>query len=94
MIKQGRFPDTTTGCESERFCFVSLDADLYGPTYAGLHWFYPRLASGGYILANDYNTDFYTGVRVAVDKHRQGCPSITIIPIPDMCGSGVIAKPL
>lgn len=37
----------------DSFCFVSLDMDLYKPTYEGLHYFYPRLNHGGYIFIHD-----------------------------------------
>src|SRR5687768_9779685 len=47
IIKKGYFPDTAAGLE-EKFCFVSIDTDLYEPVLAGLQYFYPRLTAGGY----------------------------------------------
>lgn len=46
IVKKGYFPDTTEGV-ADRFCFVSLDMDLYQPIKAGLEYFYPRLNWGG-----------------------------------------------
>ena len=38
------------------FCFVSIDTDLYKPTYVGLSEFYPKLVKGGVIIIHDYNS--------------------------------------
>ena len=46
IIKKGYFPDSINNLE-EKFCFVSLDADLYKPILAGLNYFFPRLRGGG-----------------------------------------------
>ena len=65
ITKKGYFPDSLDGLE-ERFCFVSLDTDLYKPILAGLDYFFPRLVSGGAIFIHDYFDTTYTGVRKAV----------------------------
>jgi len=46
IIKKGIFPETAKDV-NDRFCFVSLDADLYEPTKEGLNFFYPLLSPGG-----------------------------------------------
>jgi O-methyltransferase len=92
IVKAGYFPESAAGCEAERFCLVSLDPDLYQPTYAGLCWFYPRLADGGYIVVNDYDNSHYSGVKEAVADFARS-QAIGIVPIPDVAGSMVIAKP-
>jgi O-methyltransferase len=66
VIKKGWFPASAEDCGNERFCFVSLDADLYGPIYEGLGFFWPRLAEGGYIFVHDYNNREYLGAKEAV----------------------------
>ncbi len=90
IIRKGYFPETAEGIH-DNFVFVSLDADLYNPTYEGLKYFYPLLSKGGYIFVHDYNNDEYTGVKKAV---RQFCKEeeIGYVPIGDMCGTVVIAK--
>lgn len=90
-VKKGYFPETTKGLEKEKFCFVSLDADLYKPIYAGLCYFYPRLVKGGYIIIHDYNSVTYKGTKEAVDKF---CieNQLSVIPIIDNCGSVVMTK--
>ena len=87
---KGFFPDTTRGIDGS-FAFVSLDADLYEPIYAGLVFFYPRLEKGGYIFIHDFNNDHYKGARKAVEQFcsEQG---INFVPIPDSGGSAIIAK--
>ena len=93
IVRRGWFPDTAVGLEEETFCFVTLDADLYQPIYEGLHWFYPRLAKGGYIVVDDFNWDDYPGTRKAVcDFSRE--VGISYIPIPNATGSVAIGKPL
>ncbi len=92
IIKAGYFPDTTQGLENEQYAFVMLDADLFAPTLAGLQYFYPRLASGGYIFVHDYNSDESNfAVSQAVSKYFADKPE-KIIEIPDEGGSILIRK--
>lgn len=93
IIKKGWFPDSAAGMEDEKFCFVTLDADLYQPIYEGLHWFFPRLAKGGYIVVDDFNWDDYPGTKKAVCDFSQEV-GIRYIPIPNATGSVAIVKPL
>lgn len=90
VLEKGRFPETARGVEDE-FCFVSLDADLYLPTLEGLRFFWPRLAAGGFIMVHDYNNTDYPGAQGAV---REFCAAVgaTAVPLPDICGSAVLAK--
>ena len=87
---KGYFPDSAIGVD-DQFVFVSLDADLYEPIYAGLAFFYPKLVPGGYIFIHDFNNDHYRGARKAVETYcaEQG---INYMPLPDSCGSAVIMK--
>lgn len=50
----GLFPASAAGLEDLRFSCVHLDLDLYDSTLAALHWFWPRMASGGILLSHDY----------------------------------------
>jgi O-methyltransferase len=91
VVKKGWFPASANDCGNERFCFVSLDADLYAPTYEGLSFFWPRLNAGGYIFVHDYNNDEYRGAKEAV---RQFCLEMCVgyTPLLDHCGTAIIAK--
>jgi O-methyltransferase len=92
-VRKGWFPDSAVGLEDERFCLVYIDADLYQPIYEGLHWFFPRLAKGGYIIVDDFNWSDYPGAKKAVrDFSRE--VGVSYVPIPNTTGSAVIGKPL
>ena len=104
----GYFPETVEDEEKElRFSLVSLDADLYNPTLAGLEFFYPRLEEGGYILIHEYNArllDDYAiingvrelscfyGIKEAVNEFEKRHGHICKVPITDHNGTVVITK--
>jgi O-methyltransferase len=90
VVKQGWFPESLGGLD-EKFCFVSLDADLYKPIFDGLDYFYPRLNHGGYIFIHDYNNSGYDGAKKAV---RDYCAlhNINYTPMSDQWGSVIITK--
>lgn len=91
VIFEGRFPDTAPRDNGLQFAFVSLDADLFAPTYSGLNWFFPRLSHGGVILIHDFYSDQFPGVRKAAERYFQ---EINIFPFPlsDIHGSIAIMK--
>lgn len=92
IVKKGYFPETAQGISPDPiFCLVSIDTDLYAPTYEGLKWFYPRMASGGYIIVHDYGTTDCTGIKKAVEQFREEY-GVTPVPLADMWGSIVIVK--
>lgn len=68
IIKKGWFPDTAVDLDDEKFCFVSLDANLYETIKAGSEFFYPKMINGGVILVQDYYDDVFTGVKKAVNE--------------------------
>lgn len=65
--------------------FVHLDLDLYEPTLAALHWFWPKLVSGGCLVCDDYN---WPGGRRAVDEF---CAAQGIEPTITEYGQAVLA---
>lgn len=87
---KGFFPESAKNV-TDQFVFVSLDADLYDPLYAGLHFFYPKLVHGGYIFVHDFNNDHYRGARKAVEEFCKE-QRINYLPLPDSGGSAVIMK--
>jgi len=89
---KGYFPDTTKQLhDSNQFSIVSLDADLYEPTKAGLEYFYPRLNLGGAMFLHDYSTQYWKGCKKAIDdfcaEHNEH-----LILIPDKYGSAFFRK--
>ena len=87
---RGVFPETASGLDEE-FCFVSLDADLYEPTFEGLEYFYPRVSKGGVILLHDYDNNQFCGAGEAVNCY---CAEhdLYIQRLWDMHGSAVLRK--
>jgi O-methyltransferase len=90
VVKKGYFPESLDGLE-ETFSFVSIDTDLFKPTYEGLCYFYPRLSPGGYIMVHDYAPKRYHGVKKAVRKFSDE-NKIPYTPLSDMNGSVVFGK--
>lgn len=91
VVRKGYFPDTTTGLQDDTYAFVSIDVDLYKPTYDGLNYFYDRLSKGGYIIIHDYNFETYDGVKSAV-RQFSGERNVSYVPISDYFGSVIITK--
>jgi O-methyltransferase len=91
-VHPGYFPGSAKGLEDTTYAFVSLDADLYNPTLAGLQFFYPRLAKGGVILVHDYNHK-WEGLKKAVDEFAAS-EGLAIIPVPDLDGTVMLLKPV
>lgn len=91
VFKAGYFPETMAGI-TDRFAVVSLDADLYKPLHDGLHFFYPLMTPGGYIIIHDYNNSRFAGAKQAV---RSFCEEhhVFVFPLPDLHGTAIIVKP-
>lgn len=89
-IKKGYFPDSYD-LDEQKFCFVSIDFNLYKPVKEALRIFYDRLEKGGYILISDYAAPFYSGTKKAVDEWSLENGK-TIVPLPDFYGSALIIK--
>lgn len=82
VIKKGYFPDTAIGI-NDTFCFVSVDMDLYKPTYEALMFFWPRLEKGGCILLHDFFSEGYEGINAAVSEFCELYPEVIPLPIGD-----------
>jgi hypothetical protein len=68
-----------------------LPSGGWGGNNKPLKFFYPRLASGGYIMVHDYNQYAYEGVKHAVDRFCAE-QSVTPVPMTDKGGSVIITK--
>lgn len=92
IFREGHFPDTTQGLEDERFAFVLLDLDLFAPTKAGLEFFYPRMAAGGYFILHDYNSpESNYAVSRAADEFFLDKPEY-LVAVPDRWGTVLTRK--
>ena len=91
-IRPGRVPETFAGLEEERFAFVLLDLDLYGPTLASLKFFYPRLSPAGYLVVHDYNNpESNWGCKRALDAFTAEIPERPI-ELADVWGSVMLRR--
>ncbi len=69
IFHEGVFPATAEAVKNDRFCFVSIDVDLYKPTRAAWEFFYPRVNRGGVIaLYDDYFSVACGGAKKATDE--------------------------
>lgn len=91
FVKKGYFPESAMDVKDVKFAFVSIDVDLFKPTYEGLNFFYDSLSEGGYILIHDYNFPKYSGVMAAVRKFCKE-KRINYVPLCDYFGSAVVTK--
>jgi len=91
VVCAGHFPDSLKSLTEplQQFCMVSLDTDLYDPTYQGLKVFYPLMSRGGAILIHDYNSTQFPGVGEAV---RRFCEeeNVYVMPLSDLHGTAVL----
>jgi O-methyltransferase len=89
---KGRFPGTANAIpDTERFCLVNLDCDLYAPFSAALQYFYPRLLPGGFLIMHDYSSLHWPRIEKAVDEFIADKPERPIL-IPDKSGTAVVRK--
>lgn len=90
VLMPGLFPESLRGLD-ERFCLVSLDVDLEESTLAGLRYFIPRLAPGGYLLLHDWNNPRLPGVRRALERYEaERGERVRAVPLCDINGSLVL----
>jgi len=88
----GHFPETAAGMPGDTvFSLVHIDCDLYAPFHAALHYFYPRLAPGGFLIMHDYSSLYWDGAEKAADEFFADKPE-KLIPVPDKSGTVVIRK--
>lgn len=90
-FRVGVFPESAEGTSQERYCFVSIDVDLYRPTRLAIGHFYRKLVPGGYIMVHDYGTEEFEGVRVALLELADEL-GLVYFPVTDSGGSVVIGK--
>jgi hypothetical protein len=64
---KGWFSDTFPTAPIEKLALLRLDGDLYESTMDTLIPLYPKVSSGGYVIADDY---FIPAERQAVDDYR------------------------
>jgi len=66
---KGWFKDTLPEAPIERLAILRLDADLYESTMDAIVPLYPKLASGGYVIVDDYK--IIPACQKAIDDYRR-----------------------
>jgi O-methyltransferase len=86
----GEFPESAQNIK-DRYCFVSIDMDLYEPTYQALIFFYPCMVDGGVILLHDYYGEAFPNVRRAVNDFEVKLGvRLAKLPIGDDCSLAIL----
>jgi len=88
-VIKGWIPAALSGLEDQRFCFAHVDVDLFTSTHDSLAFIYPRIASGGAILIDDYGFPMCPGARQAVDEFFADKPEV---PLPLPTGQAVVIR--
>jgi O-methyltransferase len=65
---KGWIPNCLSELYVEKVKFVHIDLDLYEPIIGALEYFYPKLATGGVIVCDDYGSLYWPGAQKAVEE--------------------------
>ena len=58
---KGWIPEVLSSLPDDEWSYVHIDVDLYGPTLKSLEYFFPRMATGGVIINDDYASPLFPG---------------------------------
>lgn len=89
-FRQGFIPETFAGLDALKIAFAHIDVDIYRSIINSVEFIWPRLASGGFIVFDDYGFDTCPGARQAVDDF------FAPLPVEPLClptGQAVVFKP-
>ena len=74
-ITKGLFPASAHNViHPLQFSLVHLDVDIYQSVKEGLHYFWPRLTTGGVIILDDYLEPNCPGAKLATDEFVAATP--------------------
>jgi hypothetical protein len=83
---KGWFADTLPTAPIDQLSVVRLDGDLYQSTMDALVALYPKVASGGFVIIDDYAEDLWTDCRQAVDEFRAEHGIVEpLVPVDSKC---------
>lgn len=74
QVHKGNAETVIAGWPERRYGMVHIDVDLYGPTLDCLRYFGPRLADGGVLVMDDYESPTCPGVSLAVHEYLSSGP--------------------
>ncbi len=74
----GFIPATFAGVDVERIAWAHIDVDIYQSVRDCIAWVYPRLATGGYLVFDDYGFPSCPSARRAVDEAFTSLPEVPL----------------
>ena len=89
-IVVGSVPETLNEVTSEKVAFLHIDMNCAPPEVAALHYFWPRLVPGAFVLLDDYANRGRDEQRVAMDAVAEEL-GVVICALPT--GQGLLIKP-
>ncbi|EKE43414.1 hypothetical protein OCGS_2452 [Oceaniovalibus guishaninsula JLT2003] len=76
-VHRGWFDDTLPVADVRQIAFLHVDCDFYAPVKLVLNTFVPRMAPGGWVQIDDYQS--FEGCRLAVNEFLADRPDIALI---------------
>lgn len=89
VVVKGLVPDTFGQVDSDHFCFVHIDMNNAVSEIAAAEYLWPRLATGGIMLLDDYAWQINVGQRQAFDRFAAE-RGMTVLALPT--GQGLLMK--
>jgi O-methyltransferase len=88
-LYKGWIPERFSEVADRQFAFAHIDVDLYQPTLDSIRFFYPRLATGGLIVCDDYGFSACPGAFNAMNEYAAEVGA-AVVHLPT--GQGMIMK--
>ncbi len=85
----GFIPDTFKGLENSSIAFAHIDVDQYETTKACCEFIFPRLATGGIIVIDDYGRPGTPGAKIGADEYFA---TAGVTPVVLSTGQAMIVK--
>jgi len=79
QFHQGFIPDTFKDLSVDRIAFAHVDVDIYKSVLDSCEFIYPRLATGGFLIFDDYGFPTCPGARKAVDHLFHEKPEFPLV---------------
>lgn len=91
VYRKGTIPDSFLGLESCQVAMAHIDVDIYRSVLDCLHFIWPRVSLGGFVVLDDYGFPTCPGARAAVDDFFQ---TQKCVPLCLPTGQAVVFKSL
>jgi len=72
VLVKGLFEDTLRTYNGKQVALLHLDVDLYQSYKECIEFFYPRVAKGGIIAFDEYQSTEWPGAKKAIDEYSAG----------------------